>query len=68
MTIPMAPNVYIGYALTSHDYGNSASATFDTTCDTGFVELELYPDNLINFKDWDALVDKWGEEVLWPTD
>ena len=63
----MATNVYIGYALTSHDYNNLAGASFDTTCDSDFVEVDTFADGLINFKDWDILADSWGEEVLWPT-
>ncbi|MHC4741916.1 MAG: DUF1349 domain-containing protein, partial [Planctomycetota bacterium] len=67
ITIEMAENVYIGFAVTSHDYANSSTVTFDNVCSGDFIEPDLITDGVINFEDYAEMLDAWSEEILWPT-
>ena len=62
----MVQNVYIGMAVTSHDYSNSTTVTFDSACDSAFVEKDLVPDGLVNFEDYAELMNQWMDKVYWP--
>jgi hypothetical protein len=67
VSVPMAENVLIGLAVTSHDYGNMTTATFDSVCSGDFVAMDLIEDDVVNFEDYAELLDAWSEEVLWPS-
>ena len=64
--IPMSEDVYIGMALTSHDYNNECTATFDRACADEFLPIDLFDDRVINFKDYAVLMSQWLDIVLWP--
>ena len=66
VNIPMSENVYIGMALTSHDYANECTATFDRACADEFVPIDLSDDRVINFKDYAVLMSQWLDKVYWP--
>jgi len=66
VNIPMSQNVYIGMALTSHDYANECTATFDRACSDEFIPMDLLDDGVINFKDYAVLMSQWLDKVLWP--
>jgi hypothetical protein len=66
VTIEMAENVYIGFAVTSHDYGNSTTVTFDRACSDDFLSMDLVEDDLINFEDYAALLSQWLDIIHWP--
>ena len=66
VNIPMSENVYIGMALTSHDYANECTATFDRTCADEFLPIDLFDDGVINFADYAVLMSQWLDKVLWP--
>jgi len=53
-------------ALTSHDYANPCTATFDRACPAEFVAMDLLDDKVINFLDYAVLMSQWLDEVLWP--
>ncbi|MHC4743522.1 MAG: LamG-like jellyroll fold domain-containing protein [Planctomycetota bacterium] len=66
VTVPMAQDVYIGLAVTSHDYNNETTATFDRLCNDDFVAMDLVEDNLVNFEDYAELLNQWLDQVFWP--
>jgi hypothetical protein len=66
VTIEMAENVYIGFAVTSHDYVNSTTVTFDNVCSGDFIAPDLVADGVINFEDYAEMMDEWMETVHWP--
>ncbi|MHC4741056.1 MAG: LamG domain-containing protein [Planctomycetota bacterium] len=66
VTIDMPENVYIGFAVTSHEYNNSAAISFDNVCSTDFVAPDLVMDNVINFEDYAEMLSNWLVEVKYP--
>jgi hypothetical protein len=66
----MPETVYIGLAVTSHDNnpGIYTTATFNSVCDTSFGGLlpELTGDDLVNFTDYAALMDRFLDEDFFP--
>jgi len=66
VNIPMSENVYIGMALTSHDYANECTATFDRACSDEFLPTDLLDDGVVNFMDYAVLMSQWLDKVFWP--
>ena len=66
VTIPMAQDVYIGLAVTSHEANFSCSATFDRVCSDEAVAMDLVEDDVVNFEDYADLLNHWLERVWWP--
>ena len=66
VNIPMSENVYIGMALTSHDYNNQCTATFDRTCTDQFLPMDLSDGGQIDFIDYAMLMSQWLDKVYWP--
>ncbi|MHC4744408.1 MAG: hypothetical protein ACYS8Z_21045, partial [Planctomycetota bacterium] len=66
VTIPMAQNVYIGIAVTSHDYNNPTTVSFDRACSDDSVPMDLIDDDIVNFEDYAELLSHWLEIVKWP--
>ncbi len=70
VTIAMPETVYIGLAVTSHDNaaGIYTTATFNSVCDSSFGGLppELTGDDLVNFVDYAALMDRFLDEDFFP--
>ena len=71
VTIAMPQTVYIGLAVTSHDNaaGIYTTATFNSVCDSSFGGLlpDLTGgDDLVNFVDYAALMDRFLDEDFFP--
>jgi hypothetical protein len=71
VTIAMPETVYIGLAVTSHDNaaGIYTTATFNSVCDSSFGGLlpDLTGgDDLVNFLDYAALMDRFLDEDFFP--
>ena len=64
--VPMAEDVLIGLAVTSHDAATMSTVTFDRSCSTDFLATDVISDKVINFKDYAELMTHWLEEVPWP--
>jgi len=64
--VPMAEDVLIGLAVTSHEVTTSCTATFDRVCSDDFIEMDLILDDVINFEDYAELMNQWMDEVFWP--
>ena len=65
VTVPMAEDLYIGLAVTSHETNFSCTATFDRACSMEFP-LDLSGDKVINFEDYAELMNEWLDKVFWP--
>ena len=66
VTVPMAEDVLIGLAVTSHEATTSCTATFDRVCSEDFIEIDLVEDSVINFEDYAELMNQWMDKVFWP--
>jgi len=68
VTIDMPETVYIGLAVTSHDNGVGiyTTATFNSVCDSSLVGPDLVEDDLVNFVDYAALMDRFLDEDFFP--
>ena len=66
VTVPMAEDVLIGLAVTSHNVATMCTATFDRVCSEDFIAIDLVEDSVINFEDYAELMNQWMDEVFWP--